>query len=136
LKRAKRDGLRYGVREKAVLIPETVAFEELQVGRFEVTAAQYVQFDKSYKVERGKENYPATGVSFEQAQAYCRWLSTQTGRNYRLPNEEEAETLYEDREGSGENTLDYWAGYAANPEDAARLLAKVRQLGGATPLLR
>src|SRR5207244_700542 len=82
LKRAKRDGLRYGVCEKAVLIPETVAFEELQVGRFEVTAAQYVQFDKSYKVERGKENYPATGVSFEQAQAYCRWLSAQTGRKY------------------------------------------------------
>jgi hypothetical protein len=60
----------------------------------------------------------------------------QTGRKYRLPNEEEAETLYEGREGSGENTLDYWAGYAANPEDAARLREKVRQLGGTTPLLR
>src|SRR5262249_19874241 len=69
----------------------------------------------------------------EQAQACCRWLSEQTGREYRLPDEEVAETLYEDREGSGENTLDYWAGYAANPEDAARLREKVRQLGGGTP---
>src|SRR5439155_24613869 len=91
---------------------------------------------KSYRVELEQGNYPATGISFEEAQAYCRWLSTQTGRVYRLPDEEEAETLYDDRDGSGENTLDYWAGYAANPEDAARLREKVRQLGGATPLLR
>jgi dipeptidyl aminopeptidase/acylaminoacyl peptidase len=134
LKTVPRDGARYGVREKGVLVPETVTFEGLQVGRFEVTAAQYAQFDKSHKVERGKENYPATGVSFEQAQAYCRWLSAQTGRAYRLPDEEEAETLYDEGDGSGENTLDHWAGYRVNPEDAARLREKVRQLGGAALL--
>ena len=52
-----------------------------------------------------------------------------------MPNEEEAEKLYEEREGQ-ENTLDHWAGYTANPEDARRLRAEVRGLDGKAPLLR
>lgn len=135
-KAARRDGTRYGILEKGVLIPETVAFEGIEVGRFEVTRAQYAAFDKAYKVSPGTKNYPVTGVSFEKARAYCRWLSQQTGRTYRLPAEAEAKTLYDDRDGAGENTLDYWAGYAPNPEDAARLREKVKQLGGQAPLLR
>ncbi len=134
-KAARRDGARYGAAEKGALIPETVAFEGMRVGRFEVTAAQYAQFDKGYRVEAGKENWPATGVPFERARAYCRWLSEQTGRKYRLPTEEESETLYEEGEADGENTLDHWAGYAVNPEDAARLREKVKELGGRAPLL-
>lgn len=35
-----------------------------------------------------------------------------------------------------ENTLNYWAGYAANPEDAARLRGEVAKLGGGGVLLR
>ncbi|MGB7750683.1 MAG: hypothetical protein WCF88_03955, partial [Candidatus Acidiferrales bacterium] len=37
---------------------------------------------------------------------------------------------------SGENTLDYWAGYALNPEDAQRLDVKIKELPGGAPLLR
>jgi hypothetical protein len=37
---------------------------------------------------------------------------------------------------SGENTLDYWAGYALNPEDAQKLEAKIKELPGDAPLLR
>ena len=40
-----RDGDRYGILEKGVLVPETVIFEGIQVGRFEVTRAQYAEFD-------------------------------------------------------------------------------------------
>jgi formylglycine-generating enzyme required for sulfatase activity len=36
---------------------------------------------------------------------------------------------------SEENTLDRWAGYAPNPEDAARLREKASTLGGTAPLL-
>lgn len=36
---------------------------------------------------------PVTGVSWDQAQAYVRWLSAQTGRSYRLPSEAEYEYL-------------------------------------------
>jgi len=42
--------------------------------------------------------------------------------------------LYEKRE--GENTLDYWAGYAPNPEDAARLREAAKRLNGTAPLLK
>ncbi|NCA17709.1 MAG: hypothetical protein EBS90_11805, partial [Betaproteobacteria bacterium] len=37
------------------------------------------------------ENYPVTHVSWYDAIAYCKWLSKQTGRNFRLPTEAEWE---------------------------------------------
>jgi formylglycine-generating enzyme required for sulfatase activity len=37
---------------------------------------------------------------------------------------------------SRENTLDYWAGYAANPEDAAKLGEAAKKLTGTAPLLK
>ena len=79
LRDVKRDGKRYGVAEKGVLVPETLPCEKLRVGRFEVTRAQFADFDSKYTIEPGTENYPANGISFEQAVAYCRWLSDKTG---------------------------------------------------------
>jgi dipeptidyl aminopeptidase/acylaminoacyl peptidase len=117
-----------------ILIPETVKRGEIELGRFEVTRAQYSAFDKDYKFDPGTENYPANGVSFEQAKNYCAWLAKLTGQTYRLPNEPEVAPLYKDR--TGENTLDYWAGYALNPEDAEKLDAEIKELPGDAPLLR
>jgi dipeptidyl aminopeptidase/acylaminoacyl peptidase len=135
LRQAQRDNGRYGVVEKGELIPETVSHAGLQLGRFEVTCAQYAAFDKAYRFEPGRANHPATGRTFAQAKAYCAWLSKHTGRTYRLPTEAEGEELYGAPE-AGENTLDAWAGYAPNPEDAARLRAKAKDLEGVAPLLR
>ncbi|HZT83097.1 MAG TPA: prolyl oligopeptidase family serine peptidase [Gemmataceae bacterium] len=132
---AKREGARFGVLAQGRLIPETVAHDGLEVGRFEVTRAQFVQFDPKYSFEPGTENYPANGITFEQAKAYCDWLSRTTGRTYRLPTEAEGESLYGSA-GSTENTLDWWAGYEVNPDDAARLREKLGSLGGRAPLLR
>jgi dipeptidyl aminopeptidase/acylaminoacyl peptidase len=134
-------GGRYGVAlasvarrtSEATLIPEVVKRGNLEIGRFEVTRAQYAAFDKAYKFEPGTENYPANGITFERAQAYATWLSTLTGQIWRLLNEGEVATLYTGR--TGENTLDYWAGYALNPDDAARLQKKVAELAGNAPLL-
>ncbi|MFZ3214441.1 MAG: prolyl oligopeptidase family serine peptidase [Candidatus Acidiferrales bacterium] len=117
-----------------VLIPETVKRGAIEVGRFEITRAQYSAFDKDFKYDAGTDNYPANGITLEQAQAYCKWLSDLTGETYRLPKESEATDLYKPR--SGENTLDYWAGYAVNPEDAQKLEAKLKELPGDAPLLR
>jgi dipeptidyl aminopeptidase/acylaminoacyl peptidase len=136
-----RVGTRYGVafrppgrRPQEVLIPEVVARGDIEIGRFEVTRAQFAAFDPNYTVEPGTENYPANGITFEQAKAYTEWLSRLTGQTYTLPNAAEVEKLYANRE--GENTLDYWAGYAVNPDDAERLESKLAELGGRAPLLR
>jgi len=116
------------------LIPETVKRGSLELGRFEVTRAQYAGLDPAYSVEAGRENYPANNVSFEKAKAYAEWLSNLTGQVWRIPFEDEVASLYEDR--SEENTLDAWAGYALNPDDARRLEVKVKELGGPAALLK
>ncbi|MFQ5926379.1 MAG: prolyl oligopeptidase family serine peptidase, partial [Terriglobia bacterium] len=130
----KKVGRRYGVEVKKSLIPEVVKYRGVELGRFEVTRAQYAAFDKKYTFEPGSDNYPAGNISFEQAQAYCAWLSQLTGQTYRLGRWGEVESLYAPR--AGENTLDYWAGYKLNPDDAERLLAKVKELPGTAPLLK
>ncbi len=99
--------------------PEMVERAKFAVGRFEVTRAQYKAFDAKYQVAAGTENLPATGVSFEQAKAYSAWLAKKTGRKYRLGTEEELGALL--TSSKSENTLDQWAGYTVNPDDAARL---------------
>jgi len=116
------------------LVPEVVRRGDLEIGRFEVTRAQFAAFDSKYKVAPGTENYPVTGVTFDEAKTYAAWLSKLTGRPWRLPNEDEAVKLQEGL--SGENTLDYWAGYALNPDDARRLEAKVKELGGGSALIK
>ncbi len=136
--RIKKVGTQYGVLEKKTLIPEVVKYEGLELGRFEVTRAQYAAFDKTFKFDAGTENFPANGISLENAKAYCAWLSKLTGQTYRLGEEEEMKAIYKPagRATSGENTLDHWAGYALNPDDAARFQQKVKELPGATPLLK
>jgi dipeptidyl aminopeptidase/acylaminoacyl peptidase len=134
LQRARHDGSRYGISVRGSLIPETVVFGKVRVGRFEVTQAQFAAFDRTRPAEAGRENYPAAGITFEQAREYCAWLSRLTGDSYRLPNAEEAHELY-DRDDGEENTLDYWAGYRINPDDARRLRAQVGELKGSAPLL-
>lgn len=136
LKAAARVGARYGVQAKTgrTLIPEVVRRGSLEVGRFEVTRAQYAAFDPSYKFAAGTENFPANGISFEKAKAYAAWLSKLTGDTWRLPAENEAVWIYEGA--GGGNTLDHWAGYALNPDDARRLEPKIKELGGPAALLK
>jgi dipeptidyl aminopeptidase/acylaminoacyl peptidase len=116
------------------LIPEVVKRENLEIGRFEVTRAQYAAFDSGYAIAPGTDNYPANNIPFEKAKEYADWLTQRTGQTWRLPNEAEAAPLYEGR--SGENTLDYWAGYALNPDDARKLDSKIKELGSGAPLLK
>jgi len=108
--------------EKAggAIIPEVVDRNGLSIGRFEVTRAQFAAFDKTYKVPGGTENFPANGITLEQAKAYIEWLP-KLGKDwpFRIPYEDEVKGLYENRD--GENTLDFWAGYAPNLEDTKKL---------------
>ncbi|MFZ0638603.1 MAG: prolyl oligopeptidase family serine peptidase [Candidatus Acidiferrales bacterium] len=131
----KSEGL-YGDSLKGVLIPEVVKHGDLQIGRFEVTRAQFAAFDKSYHYDAETGNFPANGITFEQAKAYCNWLSKITGASYRLPNESEVAPLFKENAHGNENTLDYWAGYTLNPDDARRLEEKIEDLPGNASLLK
>jgi len=127
----------YGEVHGDLLVPEVVASGDIRVGRFEVTRAQFAAFDPEYEYESGSGNFPVSGVGFERARQYCAWLSEATGAEWRLPTVAEAEALLRRARGNaaGENTLDYWAGYALNPDDAALLAVKVGELGGGPVLL-
>mgnify|MGYP001041896695 CR=1 FL=1 len=127
-------GHMFGQKIKGALIPEVVKTEELEVGRFEVTRAQWATFDRSYGYEPGTENFPASNITFEQAKKYVKWLNDLTGEKYRLPKISEAEKLSK-RAGKSENTLDFWAGYSLNPDDAKLLLQKVKALKGFAALV-
>ena len=72
-----------------------VKVDAFRMSATEITNAQYEAFDPTHK--RGEQGF-STGdeeavimVSWDDAIAYCRWLSEQTGKNYRLPSEEEWE---------------------------------------------
>jgi len=127
-------GVSYGGKGKTTLIPEVVKRGDLELARYEVTRAQFAAFDKNYKVGPGKENYPSTTITFDQAKAYAQWLSKLTGQTWRVPIENEIASLAEKKD--GENTLDYWAGYAPNPDDTKRLHEEVKELAGNAPLLK
>ena len=128
----------YGENINNILIPETVKLDTLLVGRFEVTRAQYSLFDTSYHYSSETENYPASGITFEQAKKYCKWLSKLTGKHYRLPFVKEAEMLIKRAKSNmdNENSLDYWAGYSITPDDAVMLRPKIEELEKSGTLLK
>lgn len=100
-------------------VPEVAERAAFHLGRFEVTRDQFKAFDSSYQFPAGTGHYPANGISFEKAKAYCEWLSKKTGQKFRLGTEEELGSLL--AAARTENTLDAWAGYTVNPDDAGRL---------------
>ena len=127
-----------------------VTLSDFAIGKYEVTVGQYLQFctekntnwpewlengnkyhietgsNASYKNKgyqrNGSENLPIVGISWNDATAYCQWLSGKTGKNFRLPTE--AEWEYAARGGnqskgfkySGSNTIGDVAWYTENSD--------------------
>lgn len=60
------------------------------IGVTQVSPQEYARFDPAYHVHSATPAY-AAGVSWEQAMAYCRWLTRKTGTPWRLPTEAEWE---------------------------------------------
>ncbi len=67
------------------------------LGVYEVTNAQYEQFDPTHQKFRGLagvskgDGEPVTFVTWQQAGAFCQWLSRKEGKPYRMPTEAEWE---------------------------------------------
>ncbi|HMA62662.1 MAG TPA: prolyl oligopeptidase family serine peptidase [bacterium] len=119
----------FGKQYKDKLIPETVQQDSLKVGKFEVTRAQYAEFDSDYEYDPVTGNYPANDISAQEAQAYCMWLSDLTGKQYRLPLKKESKSLIDLVKSSQDaNNLNYWAGYEINIDDAGEIKNKIEQL--------
>jgi formylglycine-generating enzyme required for sulfatase activity len=72
-----------------------VVLDQYYIGTHEVTNAQFEQYQPDHKKRRTgvskDDTCPAANVSWLEAEAYCRWLTTRTGVKHRLPTEAEWE---------------------------------------------
>jgi formylglycine-generating enzyme required for sulfatase activity len=123
---------------------------EFEIGKYPVTIGEYMTFVKDtnsnypewleegneYNIHTGSKDYykkmnleknaPIIGVSWDNAKAYCKWLSQKSGKNYRLPTE--AEWEYACRAGittkwsfgDNEEELEKYAWYSKNSYDLGK----------------
>lgn len=81
---------------------QLVHIDDFWIGRYPITNQQYAQFLQQsehpapphWNNERpvqDKPDHPVVNVSYDDASAYCIWLSQQTGQPFRLPSEKEWE---------------------------------------------
>ena len=115
-----------------------VTVSDFYIGQFEITQAQwqavmgtsvYQQRDKACtgcSMSGTGNDYPMYYVSWEEAKEFCRRLSQQTGKTYRLPTE--AEWDYAARGGkktqntkyAGAYSLDYVGWYSGNSRNSTQ----------------
>ena len=68
------------------------------IGKYEITVAQYQAFCDATGKEMASSprwgllpNHPIVNINFPDANEYCKWISEETGDEYRLPTEAEWE---------------------------------------------
>jgi formylglycine-generating enzyme required for sulfatase activity len=84
------------------LPPHTVYLPDFYIGKYPVTNTQYQAFVRATghrapghweqgRIPAGKDNHPVVAVSWDDAVAFCDWLSRETKQPFRLPTEAEWE---------------------------------------------
>lgn len=107
----------FGEGSKRELPVHTVNLDDFSLSKTEVTFAQYDKFCEETGIDKpndegwGRGSRPVINVSWDDASAFCRWLSQKSGKEVRLPTG--AEWEYAAREGgkkvrfgNGKNTAD------------------------------
>ena len=106
----------------------TVTLPPFRIGKYPVTNRQYAEFLKRVKTQEepprvgwflrrppeGKLDHPVVGVSWQDASAYCVWLSGETDCTYRLPSEAEWEKAARGEDGRRYPWGNEWAKNRAN----------------------
>ncbi|GMW00386.1 MAG: hypothetical protein AMXMBFR84_15230 [Candidatus Hydrogenedentota bacterium] len=70
-------------------VREVIITHEYRIATQKVTLEEYQRFDPTHTVSSASGS--VTGVSWNDAVAYCTWLSSKDGNHYRLPTEAEWE---------------------------------------------
>jgi serine/threonine-protein kinase len=118
---------------------------EFYIGKYPVTNAQYAVFVEamdyktpkhwnSGKVPSGKEDHPVVVVSWEDALAFCRWLSQETGKDFTLPSEAEWEKAARGPVPSEVEGTDGRIYPWGNKPPTADLCNFAKNVGGTTPV--
>ena len=92
----------------------------------EVTVDQWKAFGRGYTAPAFTQggDHPAVNVSWEDAKAYCAWLSAKEGKKYRLPT---------DHEWSCAVGIGHLENPAASPESKSGKIAEVYPWGSGKP---
>ncbi len=91
-------GDEYGTGEPDERPSHRVTLKAFKIARTPTTVLQYREFCRATGREMPQtpdwgwhEDHPMSNVNWEDAVAYCNWLSEKTGKSYRLPTEAEWE---------------------------------------------
>jgi serine/threonine-protein kinase len=101
----------------------TVTLGNYSIAKYPVTNSQYARFVmatphpppehfQNGRVPPGKENHPVVNVTWNDAVAYCKWLSKTTSQQIRLPSEAE----WEKAARGGDKRLWPWGSEAPSAE--------------------
>lgn len=111
--------------------------EDFFIAKTEVTNAQYAEFVKATnhrapagwknnEFPEGAADFPVTGVSFSDAEAFCKWLEAKIDLPVRLPTEAEWETAARGRENNKYPWGDDWDAKAAASSETGGKVSAVK----------